>query len=62
MDFMKSRGVDYEVIDLMENKDAQKFIFTKVGQYAVPIIEVGDKFMVGYNQVELEKLINSLQK
>jgi glutaredoxin-like YruB-family protein len=61
-ELFKTHGVSYEEIDLVGNPEAQKAMIAASGQMGVPVTDFNGTIVIGYNKVELEKLINSLQK
>ena len=58
-EFFKEEGVEYEDIDVSENKKAAEEMAEKSGQMGVPviIIESHEKPIIGFNRNELEEAL-----
>jgi glutaredoxin-like YruB-family protein len=56
-DFFKSHNLDFEDIDVsLDEKVAQEMI-KKSGQMGVPVIEIDDKIVIGFNKPVLEEIL-----
>ena len=56
-DFLKEKGVEYEAIDVAENAEAREYIVEKSGQMGVPVTEIDDEVIVGFDEAAIsEKL------
>jgi len=47
--FFKQNNIKYEEIDVSKNQKAAKEMIEKSGQMSVPVIEIDDKIIVGFN-------------
>lgn len=56
-EFLKQRGVEYEEVNVQEDRGAALEMIQKTGQNGVPVIEFDNKIIVGFNQ---EKIIEAL--
>ncbi len=56
-EFLKQHKVKFEEIDVSENKKAAMELVMKSGQMGVPVIEVDDKIVVGFDEAKLKKLL-----
>lgn len=56
-DFLKSHNIDFQDIDVSINKEAAEYIIKKSGQMGVPVIEIDDKIVVGFNRPLLEDIL-----
>jgi glutaredoxin-like YruB-family protein len=56
--FLKEKGVEFEVIDVSQDEAAQKYIFEKTGKMAVPITEIDDEIVIGFDREKIVKLLN----
>ncbi len=54
-EFFKKHKVEYEDINVSENEKARDEMIEKSGQMGVPVIEIGNKIIVGFDEQELEK-------
>lgn len=57
-EYLDSRGVSYEDIDVVDNKKAQDEMKKKYGIHITPIVVIGDQVMVGYNLPKLDRLLS----
>lgn len=55
--FLNSHGVPYAEVDVGSDQKAADVMVNKSGQYAVPVIEVGRKIIVGFDKDALEKAL-----
>jgi glutaredoxin 3 len=53
-EFLKTKGVDFEDIDVSTNREAAEEIVKKSGHMGVPQIEINDKIIVGFDKEALE--------
>jgi glutaredoxin 3 len=56
-DFLNKHGVDFEDIDVASDRDAATYIIEKSGQMGVPVIEIGNEIIVGFNRDALSKAL-----
>lgn len=48
-EFLSSKGIAYEVKDIAKDKASAMFIIKKTRQRGVPVTQIGEKFIVGYD-------------
>jgi len=56
-EFLRSEGVTFEDIDVMERVDARQELVRLTGQMAVPVITVGDEVVRGFDKARLKHLL-----
>lgn len=56
-EYFKSKNWDYEKIDVIEQPDKQQELFAKSGGFAVPVIDIGGKIVVGFNKPKIDELM-----
>ncbi len=56
-EFFKKRKISYVVLDVIEDNKARQEMISKTGQVGVPVIDIDGKFIVGFDQEEIEKLL-----
>jgi glutaredoxin len=56
-DFFKSKGLEYQDINVAEDQVAFQEMVKKSGQMGVPVIDIDNNIIVGFNRPEIEKLI-----
>lgn len=52
--YLKSRKVDYEYVNVDENPDQGREIAMKTGWTAIPIINIGDEYILGFDRAKLD--------
>ena len=57
-EFLKDKGVKFEAIDISQDGTAQKYIFEKTGKMAVPVTEIDDEIVIGFDREKIVKLLN----
>ena len=57
-EYFKKKEIEYEEINVLENKDAAEEMIAKSGQMTIPVTEIGDKIIVGYKPDEIEEHLN----
>lgn len=55
-EWLKTRNIPFEEVDVQESKDAANYIIEKTGQTAIPVIEVDGQFIVGFDEPALKKV------
>jgi len=56
-EYLDERGIEYKYIDVSEDKEAIKYIIEKSGQMGVPVSEIDDEVIVGFDKVKIDKLL-----
>ena len=57
--FLLSRGVEFEILNIEEDDKLAQEMIEKSGQFSVPVIEIGEKIIVGFNK---QKLVEAIGK
>lgn len=57
-EFLKEHNIVFEEIDVSENKQAADEMIQKSGQMGVPVIEIDDQMIVGFEKEKISKLLN----
>jgi glutaredoxin-like YruB-family protein len=52
-EFMKKNGITYTEYNVASDSERRKEMISKTGQMGVPVIEVDDQIMVGFDQPTL---------
>jgi glutaredoxin-like YruB-family protein len=53
--FFKEHNIEYEDVNVAEDEKARDEMVEKSGQMGVPVIEVEDKIIVGFDEQKLKK-------
>jgi len=56
-DFLKQNKIAFEDIDVSKDRKKAQEMIEKSGQMGVPVIEVGDKIILGFSKEELRKAL-----
>jgi glutaredoxin len=57
-----NQSLEYEEIDVVTNREERRRIFKKTHSFAVPIVEIGDDFFIGFDNKNSFLIIESLKK
>jgi glutaredoxin len=55
---LEENNIPYQDLNVAEDKDARNDMIKKSGQMGVPVIDVYDKILVGYNESKLKEALN----
>lgn len=55
--FLTAHDVAYSDVDVSADGDAAQMIVRKTGQMGVPVVEIDDDTMVGYDESQLKKML-----
>lgn len=56
-DFFKSHNISFEDIDVSVDEKVAQEMIKKSGQMGVPVIEIDNKIIVGFNKPVLEEIL-----
>jgi len=57
-EFLKENNIGFEEIDISENEKARDYIVNKTGRMEVPIVEIGEEVVLGFDKVKISELLN----
>ncbi len=57
-DFFTKNGLEFTDYNVMADQSKAQEMVEKSGQMGVPVIEIDGRIVVGFNQPEIEKLLN----
>jgi len=55
--YFKSKNIDYEEVDVTSDIEAAREMIEKTGQMGVPVIEIGDTIIIGFNRAAIERAL-----
>ena len=55
--FFAEKGLEYEEFDVAIDEKAREEMIQKTGQIGVPVIDINDNIVIGFNRDEIEKLL-----
>ena len=57
-EYFKSHNISYENFDVSSDEKAQAEMLKKSHQMGVPVIDIDDTIIVGFNRAEIDKALN----
>lgn len=57
-DFLKDNKVEFEDIDVAADIEAREEMVEKSGQMGVPVIKIGDEYIVGFHKERIKELLH----
>lgn len=57
-EFFKKNNVAYQDFNVGEDEKAREEMIKKTGQMGVPVIEIDDKIVIGYDEATLKELLS----
>ncbi|MFA6099492.1 MAG: Uxx-star family glutaredoxin-like (seleno)protein [Patescibacteria group bacterium] len=61
-DFFKDKGIPFSEVDVASDPSAANDMVKKSGQMGVPVIEINDQIVVGWNQGALQEILEKDNK
>lgn len=56
--FLKEKGFEFEEIDVAEDEKAREEMIKKTGQMGVPVVEIDEHIIIGFDKEKICKLLN----
>ena len=56
--FLKENNIEFEDIDVSQDKKALDEMVKKSGQMGVPVVEIDDQTVVGFDKEKISQLLN----
>ncbi len=56
--FLEEKGIEFQEIDVSENKEAADRMVEKTGQMGVPVTEIDGEMIVGFDRDKISKALN----
>ena len=56
-EYLNDKGVAFKEIDVDHDPDAARAIFTKTGQAGVPVLEIGDATILGFDRPRIDSAL-----
>ena len=57
IDFFKKNNIVFEEIDISKNEEIAVDLIKRSDHIGVPVIEINNKFVAGFNEEEIKKLL-----
>jgi len=55
--YLKENHVEFEEINVAEDQQKAKEMVDKSGQMGVPVVEIGDELVIGFDKEKIKKLL-----
>lgn len=56
--FLKERNIEFQEIDVSQDEKAAQEIIKKTGQLGVPVIEIDEEIVVGFDKERISQLLD----
>lgn len=56
-EYFKAKNIKYDDVDVSEDRDAAEEMIKKSGQRGVPVIEIDNSIIVGFDREKIDSLI-----
>jgi glutaredoxin-like YruB-family protein len=56
-EFLKEKGIDFEDIDVSQNREELENMIKKSGQMGVPVVEIDNEVVVGFDREKIIQLL-----
>jgi glutaredoxin-like YruB-family protein len=60
-EFLEEHKIPFESIDITQNQEAMNYMIEKTEQIGVPVIEIDDKFVIGFRKADLMEALNIIE-
>ncbi|MCX8179376.1 MAG: glutathione S-transferase N-terminal domain-containing protein [Candidatus Aenigmarchaeota archaeon] len=58
--YFETKNITYEEIDVSKDLNAAREMIEKTGQMGVPVIEIDDRIIIGFNRNALDRILQGL--
>ena len=58
-EYLDQKGIEYEAIDVSQDRDAAKYIMEKSGKMGVPQTEIGGQIIVGFDEAAIDDALSN---
>lgn len=56
--YLEEHNIEFEEIDVSENREMAQYIIDKTGQMGVPVTEIDDQVILGFDREKIAKLLD----
>lgn len=57
-EFLKKHNIEFEDIDVSQDKEAAEEMIKKSGQMGVPVVDIDGQIVVGFDKEKISQLLN----
>lgn len=61
-EYLQNKGLEFETVDVSSNREAAMEMVKKTGQMGVPVTQIGEKYIIGYNPEAIDAEIENQGK
>lgn len=61
-EYLQNKEVEFETVDVSANREAAMEMVKKTGQMGVPVTQIGEKYIIGYNPEAIDAEIENQGK
>ena len=61
-EYLQNKGVEFETVDVSANREAAMEMVKNTGQMGVPVTQIGEKYIIGYNPEAIDAEIENQGK
>jgi len=58
-DYFKENNIEYTEFDVAADAEKRAHMMEKTGQMGVPVIEIGDEVIIGFNEDKIKELLKA---
>lgn len=55
--YLKSKNIQFQDVDVSQNREAAMEMVQKSGQRGVPVIDINGSIIIGFNQASIDSLL-----
>ena len=55
--FLEENGQEFKLVDVTKDRDSLNLVKEKTGRLAVPVTQIGDEFIVGFEEERISQLL-----
>ncbi len=56
--FLRDNNVKFEAVDVSKNREAAAEMIEETGQMGVPVIKIGEDYIIGFDREAIKKALN----
>jgi len=56
-EYFRSLGLEFKEVDVTKNPREAELMVKKTGQMGVPVIEIGNKIVIGFDKAKIDRLL-----
>ncbi len=55
--YLKEHNIEFEDINVAEDEKAMEYMIEKTGQKEIPVVEIDEEIILGFDRVKIDKLL-----